>query len=388
MERIGYLRFKLAADGSGGSRFLASASDTLLEQLYPDRLPVRMQPMKDIRSVFVLALAFPREAVQVIHSSMVDFEAPSGPPPPRVPEGWVARWNDQYKECKRIAADISLPCRFYVNTYTKKSQWDKPTAPAINPNDDSPAGPPPGYTPGGGHTPSDVKTNPFAADSQRTGGSSHQESEDERLARQLQEEENARGAGSSSGAASSYLNSPAPPQSHSPYPDQLPARPGDVRGSSAGGGGDKAKGFLGKLFGSGKNKMSGGGYGGGGYGGQQQQYGSYGSPAPQQGYYNGPPPQQGYYPPQQQGGYYGGPQQGYGGYPQQGGNYGRPQKSGGGGMGMMGGAALGLGAGVLGGALIEHEIDESQQDAYQDGYNDGNDGGDYGGGDDFGGGDF
>jgi hypothetical protein len=29
---------------------------------------------------------------------MADFEAPSGPPPPKVPEGWVARWNAQYNE--------------------------------------------------------------------------------------------------------------------------------------------------------------------------------------------------------------------------------------------------------------------------------------------------
>jgi hypothetical protein len=29
---------------------------------------------------------------------MADFNAPPGPPPPQVPEGWVARWNDQYKE--------------------------------------------------------------------------------------------------------------------------------------------------------------------------------------------------------------------------------------------------------------------------------------------------
>lgn len=37
-----------------------------------------------------------------IHSpyepNMADFSAPPGPPPPKVPEGWVARWNDQYKE--------------------------------------------------------------------------------------------------------------------------------------------------------------------------------------------------------------------------------------------------------------------------------------------------
>lgn len=29
---------------------------------------------------------------------MADFEAPVGPPPPKVPDGWVARWNEQYKE--------------------------------------------------------------------------------------------------------------------------------------------------------------------------------------------------------------------------------------------------------------------------------------------------
>lgn len=28
---------------------------------------------------------------------MADFAAPSGPPPPEVPPGWTARWNDQYK---------------------------------------------------------------------------------------------------------------------------------------------------------------------------------------------------------------------------------------------------------------------------------------------------
>ncbi len=29
---------------------------------------------------------------------MADFDAPTGPPPPKVPEGWVARWNPQYNE--------------------------------------------------------------------------------------------------------------------------------------------------------------------------------------------------------------------------------------------------------------------------------------------------
>ncbi|KAK8006443.1 WW domain protein [Apiospora marii] len=61
----------------------------------------------------------------------------------------------------------------------------------------------------------------------------------------------------------------------------------------------------------------------------------------------------------------------------------RPQKSGGGGMGMAGGAALGLGAGVIGGALVADAWNDHEQEAYAEGYNDGNDGDDFGGGDDF-----
>ena len=29
---------------------------------------------------------------------MADFVSPSGPPPPKVPEGYKAQWNEQYKE--------------------------------------------------------------------------------------------------------------------------------------------------------------------------------------------------------------------------------------------------------------------------------------------------
>ncbi|UKZ64393.1 uncharacterized protein TrAtP1_005608 [Trichoderma atroviride] len=67
---------------------------------------------------------------------MSDFAPPSGPPPPRAPEvpsGWTARWNDQYKEW------------FYVNLYTKKSQWDKPTHPVYPEGEAPPSDPPPGY---------------------------------------------------------------------------------------------------------------------------------------------------------------------------------------------------------------------------------------------------
>lgn len=144
-------------------------------------------------------------------------------------------------------------------------------------------GPPPGYTPGSTPAPSDSKTNPFVNQATRPGGPSHGESEDERLARQLQEEENARAGAGSRGAAGSYMSgSPGPSQ----YPDQLPPRPGDANDR---GNGDKSRGLLGKIFGGNKNKQQ--QYPG--QGGYPQQQGGYGgSPGPQQGYYQTPPPQQ------------------------------------------------------------------------------------------------
>ncbi|POS82316.1 hypothetical protein EPUL_005458, partial [Erysiphe pulchra] len=66
-----------------------------------------------------------------------NFAPPPGPPPtasPQVPEGYKAQWNEQYKEW------------FYVNIYTKKSQWEKPKEPAYPNTETSPPGPPPGYT--------------------------------------------------------------------------------------------------------------------------------------------------------------------------------------------------------------------------------------------------
>lgn len=142
----------------------------------------------------------------------------------------------------------------------------------------------------------------------------------------------------------------------------------------------------------------------------QQQFTAPSGPPPndnRQGWGQGPPHGYG-----QQGPYGGGyPQQQppYGGYQQQqppyGGGYGQQPMmmqqpmaggnrmgggrfgGGGGGMG-MGGMALGAGAGLLGGAMLMHGIDDMQDDAYRDGYQDGQDN-DYGdGGDDFGGGDM
>jgi len=256
---------------------------------------------------------------------MADFAPPSGPPPPKVPEGWKAIWNDQYKEW------------FYANIYTKQTQWDKPTSPVYPPGGEAP----PGYN--------EQSSKPVGPEKGGLGEAGM--SEDERLARQLQEEENAKAAhgvgpaGSRTGAADGYYNDAyaQPPQGQlapgygSPGPSTSPKR----------------KSLLGKFFGGNKHH------------GQQQ------------GYY--PPGQPGYgYPPPA-------------GYMQQGGR--RP----GGGLGMGGAAAMGAGGGLLGGMMLGNALDGHHggyggDDGGDDGGGDyGGDGG-YGGGDDggggFGGGDF
>jgi hypothetical protein len=185
---------------------------------------------------------------------MDDFAPPTGPPPPRAPEvpaGWAARWNEQYKEW------------FYVNLYTKQSQWDKPTQPVFPAEDAPPPGAPPGYAPGSAPIPTDTKKTPYENPADSHGTSSQHISEDERLAQQLQDEENARARGAPGGAQpppgygsaspypqsnNPYAPSPSPSQnnnsggygqqSSSPFPQDLPPR-------------DKSKsggGFLGKLL--------------------------------------------------------------------------------------------------------------------------------------------
>ena len=282
--------------------------------------------------------------------------------------------------------------RFYVNLYTKKSQWDKPTAPVFPVGENAPNGPPPSYEPGHTPAPTDTKKNPYDDHSGSGHGASAaggSPSEDAKLAAKLQAEEDAKARGSSPGgaqppagygAASSYSQqSQQGGGSSQQFPQDLPPRSQD-RGLSGGGG------LLGKLFG-GKSKPT--------AGGAQGSYGGYSS-QPQQGYYNqSPAPQQQYggYPNQQQGyggGYPQGPgygqQPGYGGgYGQQpgyGGGYGQqpaygggyggqqqaaPKKSSGMGMGLAGGA-LGLGAGVLGGALIADAVEHHDQSEYDQGY--------------------
>ncbi|KAF2238248.1 hypothetical protein EV356DRAFT_507339 [Viridothelium virens] len=274
---------------------------------------------------------------------MADYLPPTGPPPPKVPPGWKAQYNEQYQEW------------FYVNLYTKKSQWDRPTEPAHDDSGSSAAPPPyaPGQsTPLGPEKGSLSSNNPY--------GSSSSAESDEAMARRLQAEEDARSHGRplSRGAADSYYSQSGPPAGYAPSPHQsanydqdLPPRP------------EGKKGFLGKILGK-----------------------SSSSSHPQQGY---PPQQQQYYqgPPQGQYGYQ--PQQGYygqGGYPPQQ-QYMQQQQAQRrhGGLGTGGALALGGGAGLLGGLALGEAMDGGDG-----GDGGGDDGGDFGGdgGGDFGGGDF
>lgn len=43
---------------------------------------------------------------------------PPSLPPPSVPEGWLTRWDNNYKQF------------YFVNFATKKSQWEQPVEPA------------------------------------------------------------------------------------------------------------------------------------------------------------------------------------------------------------------------------------------------------------------
>ncbi|KAF2826288.1 hypothetical protein CC86DRAFT_27722 [Ophiobolus disseminans] len=287
-----------------------------------------------------------------------------GPPPPRVPEGWKAVWNDQYSEY------------FYVNVYTKRSQWDVPTSPVYPPGEGPPDHPPPSYIPGaagapvGSHTTgmSDKSTlssnNPYA----NVGGALNI-SEDEKFARKLQEEEEARArshAPGGAGASNDFYGQP-PQNQYAGYPQQQSAGP-YPQGStpmhdSSTQDKSKSKGLLGKL----KEKVQGHSSGAPhGYPQQQPHYGQ--QPA------YGQPMGGGYY--QQPGRPMMGPGMMGGGMPGR-----RP----GGGMGAGGAMALGAGGGLLGGALLG----SAMADAGDGGYG-GDGGGDYGGdgGGDFGGGDM
>ncbi|RAL66584.1 hypothetical protein DID88_006274 [Monilinia fructigena] len=239
---------------------------------------------------------------------------------------YKAVWNTEYREW------------FYVNIYTKKSTWEKPTEPVYPSDDSAPAGPPPGYSGGSSTYPSDTKNNPY--------DSNPNTESDAELARRLQAEEDAR-AGSSSGvrgnAQQDYQNTPMPSYSQ----QDLPPR-------------EQKKGFFGKLLGK---------------------TGGSSSSAPQQQYQehkvtllkamplkamllkdmrrNRDMGDMGEVTSNSQ------------------------RKVAGVGYG-WGGAALGLGGGLIGGMLLEDAIQDHDRDEYNQGYEDGadNGGGDFGGGDD------
>ncbi|MCJ1455483.1 hypothetical protein MMC28_005838 [Mycoblastus sanguinarius] len=297
---------------------------------------------------------------------MSDFAPPSGPPPPRVPEGWKAMWNAQYSEW------------FYVNTYTKQSQWDRPTSPVYpSSSGGPPPGAPPSYTGGSTTYPAGTTPSPYPQEKGHLGtnnpysgpaggmGSNQNIDEDARYAAQLQAEEDARAKAAGRplsadrGESDSYYGGGQMGGQGNYDQQQLPPREAAKKGGLGG--------LLSKFGGKhGTSPQPQQGYGGG-YG-QQSQYGQ------QQGYGGGYQPQQGYggYPPQQGYGYGGPPPGQYGGYPPQ--AAAAPAKKHG--LGTAGGAALGLGGGLLGGALLA--------DAFEGG-DDGGDGGDGGGGDDGGG---
>ncbi|KAI9762584.1 MAG: hypothetical protein M1840_001210 [Geoglossum simile] len=268
------------------------------------------------------------------------FAPPPHPPPPKVPEGWKALWNEKYQEW------------FYVNTLTKKSQWEKPTSPArsASPRDDPPLDPPPAYSSSNSHlhTPfaDDKDNNPYR---QRASPAPPAPpiDEDARLAAQLQAEEDAL-------ARSSALppTNPCSTSATDTYQAQpLPPRDGREKGASKGG-------FLNRFLGGGSSHKQ--------HSHQPQQQPYYGSPQPGYGGYAPPGGHPYYYQP---GGYYPPPQQ-----------QGRRP---GGGLGMGGAAALGLGGGLLGGMLLEDAIHDHDQAEYNQGYNQGY--GDGGGGFDSGG---
>jgi hypothetical protein len=266
-----------------------------------------------------------------------------------------------YKFCK-VHTNL-VPCHV---VYTKKSQWDKPTEPAYPAGEAPLDHAPPAYAPGG----ASVGAHSTGTNEKSTFGSNNPYaniSEDEKLARKLQEEEETRARSHGPGAGPSHdyysQQGQAPPNQYGGYPQQSTGSYGqaqapgyDNQTQDKG----KSKGLLGKLI----SKAQGHGSSSSSHGyPQQQQYGQPGYGAPMGGtqYYQQP------------------------GRPMMGGMGGMPgRRPGGGGMGAGGAMALGAGGGLLGGALLGSAMADAGDGG--DGGDYGGDGGDYGGdGGDFGG---
>lgn len=329
------------------------------------------------------------------------YAPPPGPPPPSVPEGWKAQYDDRYQswyvlyliylginQIKLEKLRWSSLSRFYVDLATGKSQWEKPE-PSASPAGNAPSDPPPSYdkvTPSDS-TPianADEKKRPLASNNPYNPTTSSRETansaidSDAQLAAKLQAEEDAL-AGSSSnsrgpgapGSAGDYYSESSRPQSTGPYasgPSSSSPMPEQK---------SRSKGFLSKLMGKSSSSSRPPPQ-------PRPQYALYPQqPPPNAGYYD---PNYGRYPQQPMPGY-GYPPSGYGGYPPQGGYYQQqPQRKQG--LGTGGAAALGVGGGLLGGLLLADAVgDIGDHNDYDNGNYDGG-GGDFDGGGDFGGGDF
>ncbi|KAK3216880.1 hypothetical protein GRF29_1g1236725 [Pseudopithomyces chartarum] len=188
---------------------------------------------------------------------------PSGPPPPKLPEGWKAIWNGT------VSLPPSLPPSplltnpspsldqystfFYVNIHTKRSQWDVPTSPAYPPGEEAPpSGPPPSY---GNQAPTGAAagTGEKAFGSNNPYGRPPDVSDDEKLARRLQEEEEERvrghGGAAGGGAASSYYQGGGGAYPNPGGSSSSSTSPAVGYGDSAPPPQEKKKGLLGKLMG-------------------------------------------------------------------------------------------------------------------------------------------
>ncbi|KJF60546.1 long-chain acyl-CoA synthetase [Coccidioides immitis RS] len=332
----------------------------------------------------------------------MSFAPPSGPPPPRVPEGWKAEYHDGYKEW------------YYVDLSTGISQWNPPPTEALAPHPShpptSPSSPPPSYEASGppsavgavGSGP-DQKIGPHATQSALGSNNPYKSQisdnsstmlpgspvvpdtkgpvkspdpkkmidEDARLAAQLQEEENERarqqGYDCVLEANNTEPNSRAsnPSANYSTIAAASSTLPSQLQTRAKGG-------FFGKLLDKARQHAP--------SSSRPQQPSYYPTPAQQQPQYGYAPQQQPYggYPPQGAGGYHAPPYSPYQNpYGQPGMQPGRMAGGrGGSGMGMAGAAALGLGGGLLGGALLANALDKDHGDGYQDGFADG---GDFGG---------
>ncbi|KMW68818.1 hypothetical protein BDDG_13050 [Blastomyces dermatitidis ATCC 18188] len=319
------------------------------------------------------------------HRSLsMSFASPSTPPPPPVPDGWKTQFDDRYKEW------------FYINLKTGVSQWEPPPLPdTLPPSYDEAATATP-IDPTSATTVAEAATdvvkktataspsastplklgsnNPYNPARQRnsSGPETHTSiddkmiAEDAKLATKLQAEEDERAWQGRDQGQQTYAGSPQP-QSQTLSPPSHETKKSRSRSGS---------GFLGKLISKASSKVHHGTSSGTGsgfaspdhhqqpYQQQQQQQQQYQRP------YSAPYGYSGY--PAGGAGLYG-PQQPY--------MYGqRPrQRRGMGGIGPGGAAALGLGGGLLGGAMLANAIGDHHD--YQEGYADGVAADDFGGGD-------